>query len=206
MSTATNYHHGDLRRALLAAAEEELSAKGVETFSLRSVAKRAGVSHGAPAHHFGDTRGLLTQLAALGYQRFIDTQEQYQLKAKKNPKAQLAASGLGYIAFATNNPALFRLMFSSDRPDKTSPTLSEHADAAFDKLVADIQQITETDPYIDRMAMTDVMAAWAIAHGLADLMIAGRWERIPFLAGRTPMQRDAVFSDIILRACSDESK
>ena len=58
--TEKPYHHGDLRAALLAAAEVELSEKGVEGFSLRSVAKRAGVSHAAPAHHFGDSQGLLT--------------------------------------------------------------------------------------------------------------------------------------------------
>jgi len=201
----TNYHHGDLRRALLAAAEDELSEKGVETFSLRSVAKRAGVSHGAPAHHFGGTQGLLTELAALGYQRFIETQEQFQRKASKEPTAQLSASGLGYIDFAKRNPALFRLMFSSEHPDRAAPVLSDLADAAFNKLVEDIQHISETDPHTDQLAMTDVMAAWAIAHGLADLMIAGRWERIPFFAALTPTKRDAVFSDIILRACKKES-
>lgn len=57
------YHHGDLRAALLHAAEEELAERGMEAFSLRSVAKRAGVSHAAPAHHFGDAQGLLTALA-----------------------------------------------------------------------------------------------------------------------------------------------
>ena len=59
------YHHGDLRAALLAAAEAELAERGVEAFSLRQVAKRAGVSHAAPAHHFGDAQGLLTALAAV---------------------------------------------------------------------------------------------------------------------------------------------
>jgi hypothetical protein len=61
------YHHGDLRAALLSAAEEELAERGMEAFSLRSVAKRAGVSHAAPAHHFGDAQGLLTALAAEGF-------------------------------------------------------------------------------------------------------------------------------------------
>ncbi len=112
MASTATYHHGDLHRALLAAAEEELTEKGVEAFSLRGVAKRAGVSHGAPAHHFADARGLLTELAAQGYQRFIDAQERRQQEAAKDPEAQLTASGLGYIDFATENPALFRLMFS----------------------------------------------------------------------------------------------
>ena len=65
------YHHGDLAAALLAAAEAELAEKGVEAFSLRSVAKRAGVSHAAPAHHFGDATGVLTALATEGFRRFL---------------------------------------------------------------------------------------------------------------------------------------
>ena len=60
------YHHGDLRAALLRAAEAELNEAGIEAFSLRRVAKRAGVSHAAPAHHFRDVRGLLTALSAEG--------------------------------------------------------------------------------------------------------------------------------------------
>src|SRR5262252_290185 len=65
-SRAQPYHHGNLRAALLEAAEAELEAQGIEAFSLRGVAKRAGVSHAAPAHHFGDANGLLTGLAAEG--------------------------------------------------------------------------------------------------------------------------------------------
>ena len=61
------YHHGDLRKALLEAGEEELSERGGENFSMRGVAKRAGVSHAAPAHHFRDKAGLLTALAQRGF-------------------------------------------------------------------------------------------------------------------------------------------
>ncbi len=205
MASKSNYHHGDLRRVLLAAAEEELSEKGVEAFSLRGVAKRAGVSHGAPAHHFDDARGLLTALAAVGYQRFIEAQQLRQQDAATDAESQLAASGLGYIDFATANPALFRLMFSSERPDKASPELSKSADAAFEKLVNDVAQISKTDPYCNRHAMTDVVAAWTISHGLADLLIAGRLSRFSFLADTDATERDAVFSELILRACTVKS-
>ena len=63
------YHHGDLRDALLSAGEAELRDRGIEGFTLRSCAKRAGVSHGAPAHHFADANALLTALAATGRPR-----------------------------------------------------------------------------------------------------------------------------------------
>jgi AcrR family transcriptional regulator len=196
----TTYHHGDLKAVLLDAAEAELSQNGIEAFSLRGVAKRAGVSHAAPAHHFGDATGLLTALAAIGYRRFVKTQESRQRDAPPDPKAQLAAAGLGYIDFAMAHPAMFRLMFSSEKPDKTNEMLATESTAAFNKLIEDVQHIAKSDPYADRNAMTDVMAVWAIAHGLADLMIAGRTARIAFLENLNKKEREAVLSDIILRA------
>ena len=67
------YHHGDLRAALIEAALAELEETGPEGFSLRKVARRAGVSPAAPARHFKDVTGLLTALAAEGYRRFRAT-------------------------------------------------------------------------------------------------------------------------------------
>ena len=67
----STYHHGDLRAALLRAGEEQLARSGVAGFSLREVASRVGVSHAAPAHHFGDAQGLLAALAAEGFRRFL---------------------------------------------------------------------------------------------------------------------------------------
>ncbi|MGF1510267.1 MAG: TetR/AcrR family transcriptional regulator [Myxococcota bacterium] len=199
------YHHGDLREALLKAAEIELADKGVEAFSLRAVAKRAGVSHGAPAHHFDDAAGLLTQLAAKGYGRFIRTQKAFQRKAAKDPASQLAASGLGYIDFAVKHTALFKLMFSSERTNRQDPALSAGADAAFDKLVEDVSHVLGRDPHHDEKAMADVMSAWVIAHGLADLMIARRFERMEFFAAMSTAQRHELFSEIILRAIHSQS-
>ena len=82
---APRYHHGDLRAALLAAAETELDERGVESFSLRGVARRAGVSHAAPAHHFRDVRGLLTALAAEGFARFLAAQRAREAAAGADP-------------------------------------------------------------------------------------------------------------------------
>lgn len=196
----TPYHHGDLPRVLLDAAETELTEQGLERFSLRGVAKRAGVSHGAPAHHFGDVQGLLTALAARGYARFIAAQDKREQAAAEAPRARLAASGLGYLDFATAHPALFRLMFASEQPDKSNPMLAEAADAAFEKLVRHIETIRARDPHTDQIAMADVLATWAIAHGLADLLIADRLGRAAFLADMSDAAREAFFTDIILRA------
>jgi len=193
----TSYHHGDLRSELLNAAESVLAEKGMEAFSLRTVAKRAGVSHGAPAHHFSDVAGLLTALAAIGFERFIDFQNNRQRSAKSDPVSQLAAAGLGYIDFALEHPALFRLMFSSEKPDKTNDQLALAESSAFNKLLDDIQSVREIDPRTDPAIMQQVMTAWAVVHGLADLMIAGR--ATPF-EQMTKTSRDAALSDLILRA------
>ncbi len=103
------YHHGDLRAVLLEAGEAELAERGIEGFSLRGVAKRAGVSHAAPAHHFHDANGLLTALAAEGFRRFVDKQKaRQQVAARPIALSQLVAAGMGYIDFAMAHPALFR--------------------------------------------------------------------------------------------------
>ncbi|MEM9286112.1 MAG: TetR/AcrR family transcriptional regulator [Pseudomonadota bacterium] len=199
-----SYHHGDLHRSLLDAAEIELELNGIEKFSLRAVAKRASVSHGAPAHHFGNADGLLTALATRGYGGFIAAQDRRENLAGDSPRAKLAASGLGYIDFATAHPALFRLMFTSERTDKANPSLADAANAAFEKLTRHIETIQHRDPYTDQLAMADVLACWGIAHGLADLMISGRLGRATFLAEMSEEERDAFFAEIILRGVAPQ--
>lgn len=197
-----DYHHGDLRRALLKAADAELTDKGVEGFSLRGVAKRANVSHAAPAHHFGNTEGLLTALAAEGFRRFVAKQEEREANAQKDPVSRHVASGLGYVDFALSNPALFNLMFMSERTDRDDEEFCNAAGAAFDKLVSHTKDIVGRDPREDIMAMTDVVAAWAMVHGLASLMNS---ERIAVLQDMPADQRDRMFADIISRSIADRA-
>lgn len=172
-SRASTYHHGDLRAALLDAAEAVLEENGIEGFSLRAVAKRAGVSHAAPAHHFKDAAGLLTALATVGYEKFMASQDARQAKAQGSGD-NLIASGLGYVDFALAHPALFRLMFSSNRTDYQNEDLLRVSTTAFDRLVDDVAAFRGSDPHTDEEAMIDVMAAWSVVHGLADLINAGR--------------------------------
>jgi len=185
------YHHGALQGALLAAAEAELAETGLEAFSLRQVARRAGVSHAAPAHHFGDAGGLLTALAAEGFRQFIAAMEGQQAAAPPDPRAQIVAAGQGYIAFATERPALFRLIFSSGRPDFAAPELAAASSQAFQHLSRLVGAATGGgDP-------VDIAAVWAMAHGLADLMAAGRLRLIQQLA---PADRDRAFAAILARS------
>jgi AcrR family transcriptional regulator len=181
------YHHGDLRAALLAAGEAELTDKGVEAFSLRSVAKRAGVSHAAPAHHFGDTGGLLTALAAEGFTRFQDTLDARE-RGAADARDRAVRAGLGYLDFAIARPALFRLIFSSLRPDFASPDLLAAANRAYDHLVGLVLALNGTE--------TDVVALWATSHGLADLA-AG--QRMLTWTGKSPAEREAMIQAVLSR-------
>lgn len=181
------YHHGDLRVALLDAAEAELSERGVEGFSLRSVAKRAGVSHAAPAHHFGDVQGLLTALAAEGFRQFQATLDAGEVGAT-DARDRAIRAGQGYLAFAMARPTLFRLIFSSTRPDFSDPDLLTAADAAYQHLV---WLITELDG-----STADVAALWAMSHGVADLA-AG--QRLRVMGSMTIPARDAMVRNLIAR-------
>jgi AcrR family transcriptional regulator len=190
------YHHGDLRAVLLGAGEVELAERGIEGFSLRGVAKRAGVSHAAPAHHFRDVNSLLTALAAEGFRRFLDFQKARQKKAKGDPLSQLVAAGMGYIDFAMAHPALFRLMFSSDRPDHASLDLFAAARAAYRQLVEDVARLRAPAPG-QEPPPAEVMRTWAIAHGLADLMNS---KRLKPLLGLRKGERDAALEDMLRRS------
>jgi AcrR family transcriptional regulator len=185
--TEKPYHHGDLRAALLAAGEAELTEKGVEGFSLRSVAKRAGVSHAAPSHHFGDTNGLLTALAAEGFTRFQDTLDAREVGAVDD-RDRAVRAGLGYLDFALARPALFRLIFSSVRPNFGSADLRAAADRAYTHLVGLVSVLGGND--------TDVVALWATSHGIADLS-AG--QKMRTLQDKPPEEQEAMIRAVLLR-------
>lgn len=197
------YHHGDLPAALLQAAEEELAEHGIERFSLRAVAKRAGVSHAAPAHHFGDLRGLLTALAARGYERLLAFQNRRQEHAPSDPRSRIVASGLGYVDFAMAHPALFRLMFSSERPDRDDEEFSRASFETFEKLVAETRAVTGSNPWESADAMKDLMASWSLVHGLAELVVSGRAERPLGLDALDDQARDRLLTDIIRKLGSE---
>jgi AcrR family transcriptional regulator len=201
--TGTRYHHGDLRKALMDAGEVELAEKGIEGFTLRGCAKRAGVSHAAPAHHFKDVNGLLTALAAEGFDRLVAAMRARQAVAKQTPRLQFIAAGLGYLDFGKANKALFRLMFSSHKPDFGSGELKRSAAAAFDILIEIVRNVAGADPRGNAKLMRDVAAAWAMAHGLADLALSNRMK---FLDAAPGLSEDEVYAEIIARSVPDGAK
>ena len=171
------YHHGDLRHALLDAAETELAEKGPDGFSLRSVARRAGVSHAAPAHHFADVDALLRGLAQSGFERLTATMREEQEKAGREPAEQFKASGLGYVRFALANPHLFHLMFGARMTGEIPPEMARAGDAAFSVLLNAVAKLRGQDVLRTEEGWVEVAAAWSMVHGFAHLAIGGkmRW-------------------------------
>ena len=125
------YHHGDLPRTLLKSAETILERDGIGALTMRATAREAGVSHAAPAHHFGDLSGLLTELAASGFVRFHDHLEAEAATVTPAPGERLEALSRGYVEFAKAHPGLFQLMFRSERLDWSRPSLADAGGSAF---------------------------------------------------------------------------
>jgi AcrR family transcriptional regulator len=172
------YHHGDLAAALVAAAERVLEERGVEGFTLRECARRAGVSHAAPAHHFGDVRGLLTEVAASGFERLTQAITT-AVSRERDADKRLLAGHLAYVRFALAHSALFRLMFHSCHVNRATARIGPAGDAAFATLrhaVADVrgrpfQQIRAAEAWRD----PGLLGQWSLVHGLATLAMEGQF-------------------------------
>lgn len=165
-SAKSRYHHGDLRTALIEAGTQLLAERGLEGFSLRECARRAGVSPAAPAHHFGDARGLLTAIAARGFTEFGAALEAAQMGLTTR-SIRLRAQGRAYVRFARANPAFFDLMWRSALLNQADPELRRAADSAFATLAAAVPESGQGKQN------PNAVAAWALVHGYARLMLDG---------------------------------
>jgi AcrR family transcriptional regulator len=169
-SRAIGVHYdGDLRADLIAAAADAIAASGPDGLSLRAVARMLGVSHAAPAHHFGDRVGLLTAVAAVGFERFVQQLAEAVIAAPPDPAEVVYAMGRAYADFAERDSGYFDVMFSPRLVDADDPAYVEASDAAFEALldvVEDCQRAgfrSEADP------RSLAVALWSLAHGLAVL-------------------------------------
>ena len=170
---AKRYHHGNLREALIEAGISLLDEVGWNGLSLRACAARAGVSHAAPAPHFGNLKGLLTALAAVAFQRFHATIDGEQKSADPEPEAQLRAAGVGYITFSKAHPGLFQLMFGPAEVDGADETLKEARERAFGQLGKTVAPFLPAGAgHADDMKMR--LAVWSTIHGYAHLLLSGK--------------------------------
>ena len=166
------YHHGDLRAALIHAADELIAEAGIEGFSLRAAAQRAGVSPSAPAHHFGSAKGLLTEVALLAYERVGAYLE--EAGQSEDAVQDMRALSLAFVTFALDHPGHFRLMFRNDlvnRDDPRYPETSRKPGRRLGRAVAAYHGKAEMD--LDRFEdAADLFGALSTLHGLAHMVLA----------------------------------
>jgi AcrR family transcriptional regulator len=164
------YHHGDLKAALLIAARGIVEEQGADAFTLREAARRAGVSHGAPAHHFGDKTGLLTQLAAQVLRERVEQVEAAKLAAGPDPLDQLKACGLAHIDFLISHPNLEGLCWRDNLVDRTDPALQEVLQRMTAGLIETMSAVTGRALVPDKEANPSTLLAISVVHGFAQMV------------------------------------
>jgi AcrR family transcriptional regulator len=186
------YHHGQLRRAVLDAALELIVERGVGSFSMREVARRAGVSHNAPYHHFADKGELVEELVVESFGALTDALHEARAEAVSGAVGRLQASGVAYVRFAFENPERFRLMFrpelktgqrpGSERisgravreedPGEASPS-EQAGGTAYGVLVDGIVECQREGSVAPGDPASLALTAWSTVHGLAVLILDG---------------------------------
>lgn len=173
-SARDGYHHGDLKVALVTAAEDVIREDGVEGFSLRKAAARAGVTPGASAHHFNGVKALLTEVAIRAFSEMKAALA--AVPPTGHAALDLRAQATGYVAYAVAHPGLFRLLCRVDLVDYRDARLAEASfDALFNFGTAAAAYFVVAPPMPDRRALhPHVIGAFATAHGLAHMTLEGR--------------------------------
>lgn len=172
--SSSDYHHGDLRNALVLAGLAVLEQDGLDGLSLRKVAARAGVSHAAPAHHFSNRDGLFVAIAAHGFDRFRDYLEEDRFKGGTGPRQQLLGICQGYLRFSREQPALFRLNFSIEYKNHPDGDLQAASTRAY-AVLAEVCALFKPDPAGPGI---NELRVWSTVHGYATLSM--------FRRGQTP--------------------
>lgn len=180
---AAPYHHGDLRRALIDTALSMVTEEGAWNFTLREVARRAGVSHMAPYNHFEDKSALLAEVGALGFQSLRQTLEAAARGQQRSARQALAGIAAAYVRFGVEHPAHYRLMFGAELAEKARyAALHEASDATFAVLTGVLER-GQASGQVRRGAVREqALAAWSLVHGLTTLVLD---QRVSFLGVST---------------------
>jgi AcrR family transcriptional regulator len=169
---ARPYHHGNLRACLLEAAEAVLAERGAQGLTLRDVARAAGVSHGAPYHHFASLNELLAAVAERGFVILGDAMA--EAVAVPDTRERLLRVAQAYVDCARAHPERFRLMFGPLLASKDEhPALKDAAQRAFGFVLA------AAHAHDKKHGASLALAGWSLAHGLSHLMIDGAFDGLP---------------------------
>ena len=173
MGKPKSYHHGNLREALLQSAIRLIAEVGPTAFTLREVARRAGVSHNAPYRHFHDKDDLLAAVATQGYLELTDAMTA-AAERQSSPLARLKQAGLAYVSFALRRPEHFTVMFDAPTSKQQRPDAAEAAERAFSTLMGFVQECQEKKQLPPGDPLEFALLAWSWVHGIAKLAITGR--------------------------------
>ena len=189
-TTDRPYHHGDLRRAVIETAMAMLHEDKGWQFTLREVARRAGVSHAAPYKHFPDKAALLAEMALIGFDRLREAATAAKPRRQNSLRYEFFAVARAYVRFGTSNPALYRLMFSEEAGKTVDVHLSERALAAFGVLIEMLERGQAAGVLRRRDLRGQAAACWALLHGITMLTIDGLL--LPEKVGPNPLDNALV--------------
>jgi AcrR family transcriptional regulator len=167
------YHHGDLRGALLQASLELLRHPASGDFTLREIARRAGVSHNAPYRHFRDKDDLLAAIAEQGFERLTAAIQSAAGKGQ-TPFQQLQSAGIAYVEFAQAQPEHFSVMFSIDLRESRHVSAKAAAEKCFAELVNLVVASRQAQSPRSVPPETAALVAWTQVHGIAVLALRGQ--------------------------------
>lgn len=173
MSARRPYHHGDLQRALLQASIRLIAQAGPEGFTLREVARMAGVSHNAPYRHFRDKESLLAAVAAEGFRQLTRSLQEHSGRHRRALE-RLQAGGEGYVEFALRWPQHFAVMFDTPPPRERHPEYATAATQAFGVLLGHIVECQQEGSLPAGDPHKLAFVAWSLVHGIAKLAGTGR--------------------------------
>ena len=190
-TTRETYHHGTLREALVDAAHDIIRERGPEGFSLREATRRAGVSPGAPKHHFGSAEGLLTEVAIRTFHeqaRFLAA-----VPITGEVSKDLRAAVFAYVQFAVANPGLYRLMLQK--------RLLQAEERMDDAILLSLEPISRLLALHLRVTLVDetwqsvdarVVGSMATVHGLAHIALDHGHDQADLVAGRPMLLGNSV--------------
>jgi AcrR family transcriptional regulator len=164
------YHHGDLKRALTQAALGLVQEKGPKGFTLREVARRAGVSAAAPYRHFADKAQLLVAVATLGFVQLHETLSATAAETA-DPTKQALQMGRAYVRWAVTHPDYYQVMFGSELDKSDNPDLLAAGSRAFEDLLDVIVRCQHARLLSDGDPREIAGPVWSLLHGIASLTI-----------------------------------
>jgi AcrR family transcriptional regulator len=177
MTTDTaNYHHGNLRLALINAAIDQIKEHGVEKLSMRAIARIVGVSQTAPYRHFEDKNHLLSEVATLAFSELYEI-SMAVVDLNRTPLQNIQATGLVYLQYAIENPEKYRVLFGSRIQNRRSyASMVEAGEKSFQILIDQVERGIADGDFIPGCALILANTLWTQVHGAASLILDGFYE------------------------------